>query len=139
MTDKPRKPINPHAAASPVVSADTQPQPGAGEGQERWQRLVNAIAGAFNNGLVPGSDAEAVEWAIEEVHQQAARIAEQDNEIARLREALEGESPFYSVISRLESLIAYYVTDCGPDYPDIARIRGQIAAIHAALKGKSDG
>jgi chromosome segregation ATPase len=34
------------------------------EHRERWQRLVNEIAGAFNNGMVVGDDAESIENAI---------------------------------------------------------------------------
>lgn len=34
------------------------------EHRERWQRLVNEIAGAFNNGMVVGDDAQSVEYAI---------------------------------------------------------------------------
>ncbi len=43
--------------------------------QERWQRLVNAVADAFNQGTVPGSNTESVEWAIQTIHAQAAEIA----------------------------------------------------------------
>lgn len=42
--------------------------------QERWQRLVNAVSDAFNQGTVPGSNTESVEWAIQTIHAQAAEI-----------------------------------------------------------------
>ena len=35
----------------------------------RWQTLVNAVAGVWNHGLVPGNDEEAVEWAIQQIHE----------------------------------------------------------------------
>lgn len=40
--------------------------------RSRWQTLVNVVAGAWNNGLVPGSDHEAVTWAIREIKARAA-------------------------------------------------------------------
>lgn len=38
----------------------------------RWQTLVNTVAGAWNNGLVPGNDDECVAWAIEQIKSRAA-------------------------------------------------------------------
>lgn len=38
----------------------------------RWQMLVNAVAGAWNRGLVPGNDDEAVAWAIREIKSRSA-------------------------------------------------------------------
>lgn len=53
--------------------------------------------------------------------------------VPALRAALEGPDPMRSVIARLEALIAYYVTDVGPDYGEILVIQAQIEDIRAAL------
>jgi len=40
---------------------------GLEEARTRWQTLVNCVANAWNRGLVPGNDKEAVNWARREI------------------------------------------------------------------------
>lgn len=57
------------------------------EATGRWQILVNAVGGAFNNGLVPGGDEDSVQWARRVIKEGGAEIDRLKAENERLREA----------------------------------------------------
>lgn len=55
----------------------------------RWQRLVNGFAGAFNNGAVPHSDAETIEWVLQGLTGKARELGETCAELGTARAEVE--------------------------------------------------
>lgn len=56
----------------------------------------------------------------------------------RLKALLAGPTKGRSIAARLEALIAYYVTDVGPDYSEIPVVREQINMIRDELNKEGE-
>jgi hypothetical protein len=101
------------------------------EHRERWQRLVNEIAGAFNNGMVVGDDAESIENAIGLI--QAA---------ARLLEAAEADLAAFNkfvVVCDDENSTLEQANEAHLAYQETSTaVRAAVAALQAAGSGEGN-
>jgi hypothetical protein len=117
--------------AEAAESRATAAERALAEHRERWQRLVNEIAGAFNNGMVVGDDAESIENAIGLI--QAA---------ARLLEAAEADLAAFNkfvVVCDDENSTLEQANEAHLAYQETSTaVRAAVAALQAAGSGEGN-